>query len=622
MTIVVLWMRFEYKNQEKLANMKDIITSSREELARLLWKSDPTIHRILKSSIDVHNSRNEIFRYLNGIDESLFTIYSHAKQDMNILEKKNARDCIRVLKTILRTQNEKQSHFSALRALYIIARKNRVPKNISEGFLFEFIYLFRGINGNSALFAEKEKPPFLNLDGMDAALDRTMFLDDYSKRIDLFFKKYRTGLDHDLIPERNDMKKRILQQFDGDEVDWLDYKWHLDNIISDIDTLQNVVTLDGGEIRGLELAIENNIPFQITPYYLSLFDRENRKQYDHSIRAQVLPSETYCNNYLRSIRTGASLDFMEEASTSPIEAITRRYPKILILKPFQSCPQICVYCQRNWEIKSLQESSITKETVLKAINWIKANPHISEVLVTGGDPLTLNDSIIDRLLGMISDIEHVDRIRIGTRTLVTLPFRFTDNLIDIFSKYHKLGKRDLSIVTHFQHPTEITPDTIDAVSRIKKQGINIYNQQVFTYYNSKKFESCLLRKTMKRSGIDPYYTFNTKGKEETIDYRVPISRLEQERHEEARLLPGLERTDESVFNVPRLGKSHLRAWQDHEVIMILPDGRRVYRFYPWESKMELVEPYNYTDVSIYSYIKRLYYDGENVDDYKSIWYYF
>jgi len=457
---------------------------------------------------------------------------------------------------------------------------------------------------------------------MEAALERTMFLDDYSKRMDLSFKKYRTGLDHDLVPERNDMKQRILQQFGGNEEDWTDYKWHLDHIISDIDTLQNVAALDGGEIRGLKLAIENNIPFQITPYYLSLFDRENRKQYDLSIRAQVLPSVTYCQNYLRSIRTGTSMDFMDEASTSPIETITRRYPKILILKPFQSCPQICVYCQRNWEIKSLQESSITKETVLNAINWIKANPHISEVLVTGGDPLTLNDSIIDRLLGMISDIEHVDRIRIGTRTLVTLPSRFTDNLINIFSKYHKLGERDLCIITHFQHPTEFTPDTIDAVSRIKKQGINIYNQQVFTYYNSKKFESCLLRKTMKKSGIDPYYTFNTKGKEETIDYRVPISRLEQERQEEARLLPGLERTDESVFNVPRLGKSHLRAWQDHEVIMILPDGRRVYRFYPWESKMELVEPYNYVDVSIYRYLKRLYYDGEDVDEYKSIWYYF
>lgn len=82
------------------------------------------------------------------------------------------------------------------------------------------------------------------------------------------------------------------------------------------------------------------------------------------------------------------------------------------------------------------------------------------------------------------------------------------------------------------------------------------------------------------------------------------------------------RTDEPVFNVPRLGKSYLRSWQDHEVIMILEDGRRVYRFYPWESKYAFVEPYNYTDVSIFEYLKRLKDDNENVDDYSSIWYYF
>ena len=144
-----------------------------------------------------------------------------------------------------------------------------------------------------------------------------------------------------------------------------------------------------------------------------------------------------------------------------------------------------------------------------------------------------------------------------------------------------------------------------------------YNQQVFTYYNSKKFESVLLRKTLKKSGVDPYYQFNTKGKDETIDYRVPIARIEQERKEEARMLPGSIRTDEQVFNVPRLGKSALNSWQDHEVIMILNSGKRVYRFYPWESKQALVEPYNYTDVSIYDYLNRLKHDNEDVDEYSS-----
>ncbi len=103
--------------------------------------------------------------------------------------------------------------------------------------------------------------------------------------------------------------------------------------------------------------------------------------------------------------------------------------------------------------------------------------------------------------------------------------------------------------------------------------------------------------------MTPITAFSTKGKEETIDFRVPIARIEQERREEARLQPGLVRTDEPVFNVPRLGKSHLRAWQDHEVIMILPDGRRIYRFYSWEVRLVTSLDYLYTDTSIYDYLK-------------------
>jgi lysine 2,3-aminomutase len=82
------------------------------------------------------------------------------------------------------------------------------------------------------------------------------------------------------------------------------------------------------------------------------------------------------------------------------------------------------------------------------------------------------------------------------------------------------------------------------------------------------------------------------------------------------------RTDEPVFNVPRLGKVNLRAWQDHEIVNILPDGRRMYRFYSWEVRLVTALDYVHTDVSIYDYLKRLAKDGENVNDYSSIWYYF
>ena len=87
-------------------------------------------------------------------------------------------------------------------------------------------------------------------------------------------------------------------------------------------------------------------------------------------------------------------------------------------------------------------------------------------------------------------------------------------------------------------------------------------------------------------------------------------------------MPGMFRTDEPVFNVPRLGKNHIRAWQDREIIGITKEGCRIYLWHPWEKGISLVEPYMYKDVSIYDYLKELKKRGENIEEYKSIWYYY
>lgn len=603
--------------------MKELLECDKTKLIETLWQCDPEIHAILRSEDTSQDARNKIFDYLNSIERHLYNVCSDKSfKDLNLLEKNNSKECIRILKNVIRTENELISNYSALQSLYSAAKREIDTDNMTEGFLMEFIFLFKGINGNSGMYIEKDVPFFLKLTGVDAVNERMKSLDQYAWNMERGMRRYNTGLDKKLIKERLENKRFIMNLFDADEKDWQDYKWQLTNIIKNIDALKSLVRLSGDELKGLECATKHRIPFQITPHYLSLFDRENTGKYDRAIRAQVLPGENYCLNYIQGKNSGNDLDFMGERSTSPIQGITRRYPQILILKPFDSCPQICVYCQRNWEITDIKDARFSKDTMIHAIKWIKDNRLITEVLITGGDPLTLDDVSIDWLLSEISGIEHVERIRIGTRIPVTMPQRITDDLVDIFDKYHELGTREIAIVTHFEHPTELTPDSLEAIKKIKRLGINLYNQQVFTYYNSRRYESCLLRTVLKKSGIDPYYNFNTKGKDETIDYRVPIARIEQERKEEARFLPGLVRTDEAVFNVPRLGKSHLRAWQDHEVIMILQNGRRMYRFYPWEANYALVEPYNYTDVPIYDYLKRLKDDGEDIEEYSSIWYYF
>ena len=604
--------------------MKNLIDQSKEGLIKKLWRIDPNLESMLRNAKHVEEARYVFFDYLDRLRRDLYnmkadTIYA----DLNVIEKRNARECVRVLSNIMRTENEYLAGCSPLALLYDLAKNETdALDKVSKGFLLELYALLLGIRGRTGR-QSKHHELLESKEGREAALARSSQLDEYGTMMRRYFRRYRSGLDPKLIKNSKKLKQEILRYFDAREEDWHDYQWHMKHIIKDIKTLSAIVKLDDDEIEGLKLATENNLPFEITPHYLSLFNKDGRYAHDRTIRAQVIPGPRYATNVIENWTTGKDMDFMGEKATSPIDGITRRYPQIIIIKPFNSCPQICVYCQRNWEIKDIDaDVMMPKKKVVEAINWVRNDENITEVLLTGGDPLTLPNKYLDWIIGEIADIDHVERIRIGTRTPVTLPQRFNDGLLEILQKYHEWGKREIAIVTHFEHPTEIVPDTLEAIKRIKRLGINIYNQQVFTYYNSRKFETAYLRKMLKVSGVDPYYLFNCMGKEETIDFRVPIARIEQEAKEEERLLPGLTRTDEPVFNVPRLGKSYLRAWQDHEVVMILPDGRRIYRFYSWETKLTTSKDYLYTDISIYDYLKRLREDGENIDDYRSIYYYF
>ncbi len=604
--------------------MKNWIRLPKEKLIEKLWAAEPKVKSILQNSRQIEEARFILFDYLNRLERDLFNMRSDTYFfNLNIIEKRNAKECIRVLSNVMRTENEYRTGASPLSLLFDLAKD--VPEardRVNEAFLCEFIALFRGITGKAGKHITSREI-FKMKDGREAAIIRSNQLDEHAALIRRFFRRYKTGYDRSLIRQRQELKKDILRYFGAEESDWQDYLWHYRHIIKDTQTLGALVHLEDDEREGLACAAENHIPFEITPHYLSLFNKSGRTDSDRQVRAQVIPSPRYCRGVIDSRTLGTDMDFMGEKSTSPIDGITRRYPEILILKPYNSCPQICVYCQRNWEIKGIDDTvQMSRAKIREALAWIREHESISEVLITGGDPLTLKNDYLDWLIGEVAAIRHVERIRIGTRIPVTVPFRINDGLLDVFRKYHQWGRREIAIVTHFEHAAEMTPDSLEAVRRIKNLGMNVYNQQVFTYFNSRRFETALLRRTMKISGIDPYYTFNTKGKEETIDFRVPVARIEQERREEARLQPGLVRKDEPVFNVPRLGKSQLQAWQDHEVMMILPDGRRVYRFYSWEVRLVTALDYLYTDVAIFDYLKRLAGDGENVADYDTIWYYF
>jgi len=587
-----------------------------------LWNANREFYEILKTSDSIDSARKRIYEYLASLENKIY----FEEIDLHPLEIINMKSCIKVFKNIMAPKNEKLSKFSALETLWNLANGNidELETNISIGFLEEFKHLLKGIIGNSGIYNSKEVPEFLKLKGREAAIERSKELDRIYEYANRFMKKYPSGLLEEVKSKREENKRRILDYFGGNEEDWENWKWHLKNIVKDRQTLENLIELTEEEKRAIELAVENSIPFGITPYYISLMDKDPSRKYDHAVRAQVIPPLDYVEKVIEGRENNKNMDFMGENDTSPISLVTRRYPMIAILKPYNTCAQICVYCQRNWQIKNvLAEDAIApKSAIENAVEWFKNHESMKEVLITGGDPVVLNDDFLDKLLSEFSGINHIERIRIGTRMPVVLPQRITDDFADMLENHHEPGKREVAISTHVEHVYEVTDDLKDAVQKIRKRGICVYNQQVFTVENSRKFETSALRVALRLIGVAPYYTFNTKGKEETAKYRVPIARLMQENKEESRLLPGYNRTDSPVFNVPKLGKNNLISWQDHELISILPDGSRVYEFHPWEKNMTLTNTYIYKDVPIYDYLMELKRRGEDINEYNTIWYYF
>ncbi|MCF8069853.1 MAG: KamA family radical SAM protein [Desulfobacterales bacterium] len=582
----------------------------------------PELEAILMADHPLSKKRRRIRKFLSDILIATFD------DDPKIppMEWVLTRDAVRVFRNIMASRSERNAGFSLLKYINDLLHKkdlNGIPKP-EPGFYAEIDHLIRGVVGITGVYNEKQ-PTFSKHEGRKAARYRSADLSRMARKTDHYINRYTSGLDQDAIRRRNKNKTRILKYFGATDLDWEKWKWHTKNIIKDADTLAGLVNLNDDEYKAVKLANKNKVPFGITPYYLSLIDYQTNTRRSAALRAQVIPTLKSVELLVANKQCGeCSMDFMLERDTSPIEGITRRYPKIVIIKPIMTCPQICSYCQRNWQIEDVYSSTalMANQRLDNAIKWIKDTPEIREILVTGGDPLLLSDKILENLLYKLSKIKHITRIRIGSRMLVTLPQRVTEALAEIISRFHVPGKREVVVVSHFEHAYEITPQAMEAVQKIRRQGIAVYNQLVYTFYNSRKFEAAALRDKLRLIGVTPYYTFNTKGKEETDNFRVPIPRLLQEQKEEARLFPGTVRTDEIVFNVPRLGKNYLRATQHHDVISILPDGRRVYEFHPWEEKLSLVDTYMYTDVSVYDYLKRLKDSGEKISDYRTIWYYY
>jgi lysine 2,3-aminomutase len=309
--------------------------------------------------------------------------------------------------------------------------------------------------------------------------------------------------------------ERILKRIEPNANinNWYDWKWQLKNTIKDIDAFE--------AISGIRFTIEEKIeiqntvekfPLSITPYYLSQIMVNNYK--NDPIFKQSFPSPK------ELIISNADMeDPLAEDEDSPVKGITHRYPDRVLFHISNKCAMYCRHCTRKRKVGDI-DFIPTKEDILKGIEYIKSNSSVRDVLLSGGDPLLLPDDFLDWILTEIEQISHVEVIRLGTRIPVVLPYRITDNLVNML-KAHK----PLWINTHVNHPRELTSDTIESLDKLSDAGIPLGNQSVLLagVNDCVNIMKKLVRKLVQHR-VRPYYLYQCDLSIGLSHFRTPVSK--------------------------------------------------------------------------------------------------
>lgn len=291
-----------------------------------------------------------------------------------------------------------------------------------------------------------------------------------------------------------DRKRRILHYFEADENNWNDFHWQMRNRIESVGQLHAIFPLTPNRYEEIN-TVGQKYRWAISPYYLSLFDVNDILD---PIGLMAVPS-------LLELDESGEADPMDERRTRPAPLVTRRYPDRLILNVTNACGMFCRFCQRKRNIRD--QDAVNRDGLDESIEFIRQTPHIRDVLITGGDPLTLPDEYLDMVLGRVRAIPHVEIIRIGSRLPVTIPQRVNDELIAVLRKYHPLY-----INVHFNHPGEVTADARRACGRLADAGIPLGNQMVLLNgVNNDRDVVLELNRKLLQSRVRPYYIFFAKN---------------------------------------------------------------------------------------------------------------
>ncbi|MFZ4520218.1 MAG: KamA family radical SAM protein [Bacteroidales bacterium] len=344
--------------------------------------------------------------------------------------------------------------------------------------------------------SEEEEPP-----SQPTFIDEASLLDEYLKS--------RVERDKTAISDRS---LSFLQTYFPEATikDWNSWHWQIKNSARSIDQLSRFIRLSDNEVKP-DGSNSQSLPLRISPYYISLLDPDNPEQ---ALRKSVVP---VFDEFL--LHAAEASDPLSEEHDSPVPNIVHRYPDRVLFLVTGFCSTYCRYCTRT-RMVAKNKCHIGVKSWEAGLNYIEQHPEIRDVLVSGGDPLTMPDLHVEYLLSRLRSIPHVEIIRIGTKVPAVLPQRITRPLVSMLKKYHPLF---MSI--HFTHADEITTEVKEACERLANAGIPLGSQTVLLKGVNDDVEVMKnLMHALLKIRVRPYYLYQCDPVVGTGHFRTTIAK--------------------------------------------------------------------------------------------------
>jgi lysine 2,3-aminomutase len=302
------------------------------------------------------------------------------------------------------------------------------------------------------------------------------------------------------------LKDRYFSQVP--EKDWNDWKWQFRHRVTTVEELAKFIPLSSKQQAEIQLVI-SRYPFAVTPYYLSLIDPLDQND---PVRKQAIP----CFEEITMADMGEE-DPLEEKRDSVVPGLVHRYPDRVLMVLTDICPMFCRHCtrKREWQHGGWVRKD---EEIEPMLNYIRNNTRVRDVILSGGDVLTLSTEKLDKVLSQLRKIEHLEIIRIGSRYPVVLPQRIDDELCDMLSQHGPIFFN-----THFNHANEVTPEAARACDKLLRAGVPVNNQTVLLRgINDAVQDQLNLSHKLLKSKVRPYYLFQCDEVQGTEHLRTPV----------------------------------------------------------------------------------------------------